>query len=78
MVRTGKELLVTTKMVTIIIVLVLVPVAMLMAGTVSLPQMGQTTSYYAGDDGVFKAGVAWPNLRFTDNGDQTVTDNLTV
>ncbi|MBF0539181.1 MAG: DUF1566 domain-containing protein [Nitrospirae bacterium] len=47
------------------------------AGTVSLPQTGQTTSYYAGDDGAIRAGVSWPNPRFTDNGDQTVTDNLT-
>ncbi|KJU82724.1 secreted protein containing DUF1566 [Candidatus Magnetobacterium bavaricum] len=47
------------------------------AGTVNLPQTGQTTSYAVGDDGWYKAGVAWPNPRFTDNGDQTVTDNLT-
>ena len=42
-----------------------------------LPRTGQTTSYYPGDDGDIQAGVAWPNQRFTDNGDQTVTDNLT-
>ncbi|MBF0591894.1 MAG: DUF1566 domain-containing protein [Nitrospirae bacterium] len=47
------------------------------AATVSLPQTGQTMSYYAGDDGAIKAGVAWPNPRFTVNADQTVTDNLT-
>jgi hypothetical protein len=28
-------------------------------------------------DGDLKKGVAWPNPRFTDNGDGTVTDNLT-
>jgi len=38
---------------------------------------GQTTSYAAGDDGSLQKGVAWPNPRFTDNGDGTVTDNLT-
>jgi hypothetical protein len=38
---------------------------------------GQTTSYAAGDDGDLQKGVAWPIPRFTDNGDQTVTDNLT-
>ena len=38
---------------------------------------GQTTSYAAGDDGDLQKGVAWPNPRFTDNGDGTVTDNLT-
>lgn len=47
------------------------------AGTVEIPQTGQTTSYAAGDDGALRTGVAWPNPRFTDNGDQTITDNLT-
>ncbi|KJU83647.1 secreted protein containing DUF1566, partial [Candidatus Magnetobacterium bavaricum] len=51
------------------------------AGTVSLPQTGQTTSYDANtpqrDDGALRVGVAWPNPRFTDNSDGTVTDNLT-
>lgn len=47
------------------------------AGTVEIPQTGQTTSYAAGDDGAVRTGVAWPNPRFTDNGDQTITDNLT-
>ena len=30
-----------------------------------------------GSDGDLQKGVAWPNPRFTDNGDGTVTDNLT-
>ncbi|MBF0317521.1 MAG: DUF1566 domain-containing protein [Nitrospirae bacterium] len=47
------------------------------AGTVNLPQTGQTTSYAAADDGDLHKGAAWPNPRFTDNGDYTVTDNLT-
>ena len=38
---------------------------------------GQTTSYATGDDGDLEPGVAWPNPRFTDNGNGTVTDNLT-
>ena len=38
---------------------------------------GQTTSYASGDDGEFEKGAAWPDPRFTDNGDGTVTDNLT-
>ena len=38
---------------------------------------GQTTSYATGDDGDLEKGVAWPNPRFTDNEDGTVTDNLT-
>ena len=48
---------------------------------------GQTTCYDAGgaviacagtgQDGELRKGVAWPNPRFTDNGNGTVTDNLT-
>ncbi|MBM2838631.1 MAG: Fibronectin, type domain protein, partial [Deltaproteobacteria bacterium] len=34
----------------------------------NLPKTGQTTSYATGDDGNLKMGVAWPSLRFTDNG----------
>jgi len=47
------------------------------AGTVELPTTGQTTSYAAGDDGDLEKGVAWPSLRFTDNLDGTVKDELT-
>jgi len=42
-----------------------------------LAKTGQTTSYATGDDGDLQKGVAWPGPRFTDNGDGTVTDNLT-
>jgi hypothetical protein len=42
---------------------------------------GSTTSYQPGDDGHYKAGVAWPNPRFTAgigvDGTNCVTDNLT-
>jgi hypothetical protein len=38
---------------------------------------GQKTSYATGDDGEKEIGSAWPVPRFTDNGDGTVTDNLT-
>ena len=31
----------------------------------------------AGEDGLLQKGVAWPDPRFTDNSDGTVTDNLT-
>ena len=41
------------------------------------PKTGQTTSYTTGDDGDLKKGVAWPDPRFSDNGDGTVTDGLT-
>ncbi len=44
-----------------------------------IPKTGQTTSYTAtgGEDGDLQLGVAWPNPRFTDNGDGTILDNLT-
>ena len=42
-----------------------------------LPQTGQEISYAVGDDGDVQAGVRWPEPRFTDNGDGTVTDMLT-
>ena len=56
-------------------------------GVICLPQTGQTTCWDkngnvipcsgTGQDGNIQAGVAWPNPRFTDDGDGTVTDNLT-
>jgi hypothetical protein len=42
-----------------------------------VPQTGQTTTYAVGDDGAIRAGVALPSPRFTDNGNGTITDNLT-
>ena len=42
-----------------------------------VPVTGQTSSYAGSDDGALRAGLAWPNPRFTDNNDGTVTDNLT-
>jgi len=48
------------------------------ASFVLVLQTGQTTSYGDRDDGDLEKGVAWPNPRFTDNnGDGTVSDNLT-
>jgi hypothetical protein len=38
---------------------------------------GQTLSIAPGDDGALQKGVAWPNPRFNDNANGTVTDNLT-
>lgn len=54
----------------------------------SVPRTGQTTCWSqigapiadckgTGQDGEIRAGVRWPDPRFTDNGDGTVTDNLT-
>jgi len=59
-------------------------------GTAQVPRTGQTTCYDAAgavvtcgtgiglaQDGDLQLGVTWPNPRFTDNADGTVTDNLT-
>ena len=46
-------------------------------GPSPVPETGQSTSYAAGDDGDLEKGVTWPNPRFTDNVDGTITDNLT-
>jgi hypothetical protein len=53
------------------------PQSVKLVGAIKLPKTGQSVSYATGDDGALQIGVAWPNPRFTDNGDQTVTDNLT-
>jgi len=52
-----------------------------------ISQTGQTTCYDAsgnviactgtGQDGALQEGVAWPNPRFTNHNDGTITDNLT-
>lgn len=57
------------------------------AGTIQLPQTGQTKCYDTagteipcagtGQDGEIQAGVAWPEPRFTNHGDGTMTDNFT-
>lgn len=46
-------------------------------GGAGVPKTGQTTMYENGDDGHYEKGVAWPIPRFTNNGNGTVTDNLT-
>ncbi|MBF0178303.1 MAG: DUF1566 domain-containing protein [Magnetococcales bacterium] len=59
-------------------------------GSAPLPRTGQTTCSDptgttsaaiscggTGQDGALQKGVAWPTPRFTDNGNGTVTDNLT-
>ncbi len=43
----------------------------------NLPVTGQTTEYSAGDDGAYKKGTDLPSIRFCDNGDGTITDNMT-
>jgi hypothetical protein len=42
-----------------------------------IPKTGQTVAYVSGDDGAKEIGIAWPNPRFTNHGNGTITDNLT-
>ncbi len=44
---------------------------------IELPRTGQTDRHATGDDGDLEKGVAWPTPRFMDNGNGTITDNLT-
>lgn len=45
-------------------------------GPAPAQKTGQDTLYETGDDGDLKRGMAWPDPRFVDNGDGTVTDKL--
>ena len=49
----------------------------LIAAPVDVPKTGQITSYAVGDDGDLQTGVAWPEPRFANNRDGTITDNMT-
>jgi hypothetical protein len=46
-------------------------------GPAPVAKTWQWISYSPGDDGDLEHGAMWPNPRFTDNSDGTVTDNLT-
>jgi hypothetical protein len=60
------------------VLMVLLVSALAFAGSVQLPRTGQDASYAPRDDGDLQKGIEWPDPRFTDHGDGTVTDNLTV
>ncbi len=63
------------------------PVRGTTSGAAQIWKTGQTTCYSSagavrncagtGEDGEKLAGISWPNPRFTNNGNGTVTDNLT-
>jgi len=65
----------------------LLPAFVWAAYPAEVPRTGQTTCYDSsgtsitcagtGQDGDIQVGVAWPNPRFVDHGDGTVSDNLT-
>jgi len=47
------------------------------SGSVKLAATGQSYAFLNGDDGSLREGLAWPDPRYTSNGDSTVTDRLT-
>jgi hypothetical protein len=55
--------------------------ALAVRGSARLPvqtwKTGQTRSFGSRDDGELEVGVPWPDPRFTDNRDGTISDNLT-
>jgi hypothetical protein len=57
--------------------LFLLSASLVWAAPAPVAKTGQTISFRTGDDGDLQKGVASPDPRFTDNGDRTVTDNLT-
>ncbi len=84
--RTGSNFQGALFMGTILLLIVVFP-ATLLAESVNLPKTGQAKCYHQDgyeidcadtrQDGDIQAGVAWPDPRFTDNGDGTLTDHLT-
>jgi len=76
-----------SRLLTILLAVLSITASAYAGGVIELPQTGETKCYDSsgaeiacagtGQDGDIQAGVAWPSPRFTDNGDQTVTDNLT-
>jgi hypothetical protein len=46
-------------------------------GIILLPRSGQGISFLAGDDGDVLSGALWPDERFIDNENETITDLLT-
>ncbi len=72
----------------LVLFIMLLPAAAAAAnGVIAIPRTGQTACYdlngavieckLTGQDGDMLAGATWPSIRFIDNGDGTVTDNLT-
>ncbi len=60
------------------VIILLIPIVTLAADPLApVAKTGQTINYATGDDGDLQKGIASPSPRFTDNGDGTVTDNLT-
>lgn len=57
------------------------------SGVINIPKTGQTTCYNVSgslidctgtdQDGDLQTGIVWPSPRFNDNGNLTITDNLT-
>jgi hypothetical protein len=69
--------MIRTLKVLIVVLLMVFMASHVYSETIDLPKTVQTESYVTGDDGDLEKGVAWLSPRFTDNGNDTVKDNLT-
>jgi hypothetical protein len=66
-------------LITLFFMIAAFPVDTLAAGTVALPQTGQSASYATGDDGALNKGVVWPSPRFTNlNGSTPITGSVVL
>jgi hypothetical protein len=66
-------------LITIFCMIAAFPADIFAAGTVALPQTGQSLSYAAGDDGALNKGVVWPSPRFTNlNGSTPITGSVVL
>ncbi|MBI5056516.1 MAG: DUF1566 domain-containing protein [Nitrospirae bacterium] len=82
--KSEKEIFMINKIVTLVITFLLIVPEL--SNAVQLPATGQTACFDingnpraclgTGEDGEKQAGAAWP-VRFSDNGNATITDNLT-
>jgi hypothetical protein len=67
---------VSSLLLSIFCILAFIPIAA-NAAAIQLPRTGQTTVYSPTDDRAVRVGKQWPSPSLCDNGDETVTDNLT-
>lgn len=71
----------------VLAVFLIIPTNSLFAAVLQIPQTGQTACYDltgtpivctgTGQDGAYRTGQELPRPRFADNGNETMTDNLT-
>jgi hypothetical protein len=61
----------------IAVAIIAIVISIALAAIIEVPWTGQNISYGIRDDGALWEGASWPDPRFKDNGNGTVTDMLT-